>query len=45
LHSGGRATFQLPPGMGSAGNSRMMMDRNHLQVADVIQRWILENAK
>ena len=43
---GGRATFLLLPEMGIAGNSHMMMmDRNNLQVADVMQKWILENAK
>ena len=43
---GGKATFALLPEMGIAGNSHMMMmDKNNLQVADVIQKWILENAK
>ena len=43
---GGKATFMLLPENGIAGNSHMMMmDRNNLQVADVIQKWILENAK
>lgn len=41
---GGKATFALLPDMGIAGNSHMMMmDKNNLQVADVIQKWILEN--
>ena len=43
---GGKATFYLLPENGIAGNSHMMMiDKNNLQVADVIQKWILENAK
>ncbi len=42
---GGRATFMLLPEMGIPGNSHMMMmDRNNLQVADMIQKWIMENA-
>jgi hypothetical protein len=41
---GGCATFLLLPENGIAGNSHMMMDKNNLQVADVIQKWILENA-
>ena len=42
---GGKATFMLLPENGIAGNSHMMMmDKNNLQVADVIQKWILENA-
>ena len=42
---GGKAPFALLPEMGIAGNSHMMMmDKNNLQVADVIQKWIMENA-
>ncbi len=42
---GGRATFMLLPEHGIAGNSHMMMmDKNNLQVADAIQKWILQNA-
>lgn len=42
---GGKATFLLLPDNGIAGNSHMMMmDKNNLQVADVIQKWIIENA-
>jgi len=42
---GGKASFILLPEAGIAGNSHMMMmDKNNLQVADVIQKWILENA-
>jgi pimeloyl-ACP methyl ester carboxylesterase len=42
---GGRAALYLLPEMGIAGNSHMMMmDKNNLQVADVIQKWIGENA-
>jgi pimeloyl-ACP methyl ester carboxylesterase len=41
---GGRAAFYLLPEMGIAGNSHMMMmDKNNLRVADVIQKWIAEN--
>ena len=42
---GGRANFTLLPAMGIAGNSHMMMmDKNNLRVADVILKWIAENA-
>ena len=42
---GGRANFTLLPAMGIAGNSHMMMmDKNNLRVADVILKWIGENA-
>ena len=43
---GGRATHLMLPSLGIAGNSHMMMmDRNNLQVADVILKWIGENAR
>ena len=42
---GGRAAFLLLPDMGIKGNSHMMMmDRNNLQVADVVMKWLEENA-
>ena len=42
--SGGRATHQMLPALGIAGNSHMMiMDKNNLQVADIILKWITEN--
>ena len=43
---GGNANFHLLPDHGIAGNSHMMMmDRNNLQVAGVIRRWINENVR
>jgi len=43
-HSG-RATLALLPDIGIKGNSHMMMmDRNNLQVAEVILKWLAENA-
>ena len=43
---GGRATFLLLPDAGVKGNSHMMMmDRNNLQVADLIRKWIAENVR
>ena len=42
---GGRAALAVLPDMGIKGNSHMMMmDRNNLQVADVIMKWLAENA-
>jgi pimeloyl-ACP methyl ester carboxylesterase len=44
--AGGRATLTLLPEVGIKGNSHMMMmDKNNLQVADVILKWLGENAK
>ena len=44
--SGGRGTFYLLPDHGIVGNSHMMMmDRNNLQVAGVLRKWIGENVK
>jgi len=44
--AGGRATLTLLPEAGIKGNSHMMMmDKNNLQVADVILKWLGENAK
>jgi hypothetical protein len=43
--AGGRATLTLLPEIGIKGNSHMMMmDRNNLQVAEVILKWLAENA-
>jgi pimeloyl-ACP methyl ester carboxylesterase len=43
--AGGRAGFILLPDMGIRGNSHMMMmDKNNLQVADVVIKWLGENA-
>jgi pimeloyl-ACP methyl ester carboxylesterase len=42
----GRATFLLLPEAGIAGNSHMlMMDRNNLQVAALLNKWIGEQVK
>lgn len=44
--AGGRATFLLLPEAGVKGNSHMMMmDKNNLQVAGLIRKWIGENAR
>jgi hypothetical protein len=44
--AGGRGTFYLLPDHGIVGNSHMMMmDRNNLQVAGVLGKWIAENVK
>jgi len=41
--AGGRAQLTLLPDVGIKGNSHMMMmDRNNLQVAEVIQKWLAE---
>ena len=43
--AGGRSTFMLLPELGIPGNSHMMMmDRNNLQIAALIRKWIAENA-
>src|SRR5258708_1607260 len=43
---GGRAALAVLPDTGITGNSHMMMmDRNNLQVADVILKWLAENAR
>jgi len=43
---GGRGTFLLLPDAGIAGNSHMMMmDKNNLQVADRLRKWIAEQAR
>ena len=44
--AGGRASVLMLPEIGIPGNSHMlMMDRNNLQIADVLQKWIDENVK
>ncbi len=41
---GGKATYLLLPESGIPGNSHMlMMDRNNLQIAGLIRKWIEEN--
>jgi len=43
--AGGRATLTVLPEIGIKGNSHMMMmDKNNLQVAEVILKWLAENA-
>jgi len=42
--AGGRATLTLLPEIGIKGNSHMMMmDKNNLQVGEVILKWLAEN--
>ena len=44
--SGGRGTFLLLPEVGISGNSHMMMmDKNNLQVADRLRKWIAEQVR
>src|SRR5262245_11990663 len=44
--AGGKAKFLLLPEAGQKGNSHMMMlDKNNLQIADMIINWIGENAR
>ena len=41
--AGGQAQMVSPTEIGSRGNSHMIMqDKNHLQVADLILKWIDE---
>ncbi len=43
--AGGRASLQMLPDLGIKGNSHMMMmDRNNLQLADILLKWIDDNA-
>ncbi len=43
--AGGRASLLMLPDMGIKGNSHMMMmDRNNLQLADILLKWIDDNA-
>ena len=42
----GRASVIMLPERGVRGNSHMMMmDRNNLEIADVLQKWIADNAR
>lgn len=42
--SGRRASVLMLPEIGILGNSHMlMMDRNNVQIADVLRQWITEN--
>jgi pimeloyl-ACP methyl ester carboxylesterase len=42
--NGGRAALTLLPDIGIKGNSHMMMmDKNNLQVAEVVLKWLGEN--
>jgi pimeloyl-ACP methyl ester carboxylesterase len=42
--AGGRASVLMLPDIGMRGNSHMlMMDRNNLEIADVLRKWIDEN--
>jgi hypothetical protein len=44
--AGGNSTFLLLPENGIAGNSHMMMmDRNNLQIAGLIRKWITDNVR
>jgi len=44
--AGGRANLLVLPEAGVKGNSHMMMmDRNNLQVAEMIKKWLGENVK
>ena len=41
---GGNAQMLWPPALGIHGNSHMfMLDKNNLQIADLILKWIDEN--
>ena len=43
---GGRATFLLLPDNGIPGNSHMMMmDKNNLQIAGLIRKWVTEQVR
>ena len=43
--TGGRSAFLLLPEAGVKGNSHMMMmDKNNLEVAGLIRKWIVDNA-
>ena len=44
--AGGNATFLLLPEAGIMGNSHMMMmDRNNLQVASLIRKWLTDTVR
>jgi pimeloyl-ACP methyl ester carboxylesterase len=44
--AGGRGSVLMLPDLGMRGNSHMlMMDRNNLEIADVLQKWIAEHVR
>lgn len=44
--AGGRGSVLMLPDMGMRGNSHMlMMDRNNIEIADVLQKWIADNVR
>jgi pimeloyl-ACP methyl ester carboxylesterase len=44
--AGGRGSVLMLPDAGMRGNSHMlMMDKNNLEIADVLQKWITENVR
>ena len=44
--AGGQADMLAPPDRGIRGNSHMIMqDKNNLQIADLILKWIDENVR
>ena len=44
--AGGRGSVLMLPDAGMRGNSHMlMMDKNNLEIADALQKWIAENAR
>jgi pimeloyl-ACP methyl ester carboxylesterase len=44
--AGGRGSVLMLPDAGMRGNSHMlMMDRNNIEIADVLQKWIAENVR
>ncbi len=44
--AGGNATMLHPPELGIHGNSHMvMLDKNNLQIADLILKWMDENVE
>ena len=44
--AGGNAKMLHPPALGIRGNSHMfMLDKNNLQIADLVMKWIDKNVK
>lgn len=43
--AGGNAQFVLLPDLGIKGNSHMMMDNNNLELADILETWIVRNVE
>jgi hypothetical protein len=43
IKAGRRAALLLLPEAGIKGNSHMMMDKNNLQVADTLLKWLGQN--